>query len=281
MKRILIFFLVFAFNFSANASMKIVASYPPIQSLVLNITKGVHPVITLIKKSNQGHHNVSLTPSQIKKLKKADIVFWTDEKLETFMPKALETTAPEALSVPLMQKTDDLDLLADKTDESKQDMHFWLNPENAKKMLETITQVLIEKDPKNAKDYEKNKEKALSSFDELKEIKSDKNKKIIAFHPGFEYLNDYFGLNIQTAPIDLEKINTPKQIKELNDFMAKEKPDCLIIEPHVTKKQLKKLSLKNVPSIRMDAMGWNTNKGKNHYFRMIKKTVNGLRNCEN
>jgi zinc transport system substrate-binding protein len=261
--------------------MKIVASYPPIQSLVLNITKGVHPVITLIKKSNQGHHDVSLTPSQIKKLKKADIVFWTDEKLESFMPKALETTAPDALSVPLMQKTDNLALLPDKTDESKQDMHFWLSPENAKKMLETISQVLIEKDPQNAKDYEKNKEKALRSLDELKEIKTDKNKKIIAFHPGFEYLNDYFGLDIQTAPIDLEKINTPKQIKELNDFMTKEKPDCLIIEPNITKKQLKKLSLKNVPSVRMDAMGWNTNKGKNHYFRMIKKIVNGLKNCEN
>ena len=202
MKHILLIFLMLL-SFNARAQMKIVASYPPVQSLVWSITQDIHPVSVLISSNKNGHHNVELKPTQIKTLRQADIVFWIDESLENFMPEALKTNAPKALSVPLMQKTVDLKLIPDK---DKFDVHFWLNPDNAEKMLETIVTVLSEKDPANTNKYLKNKENALSYFKTLKDIQTPvSNKKIIAFHSGFDYVNDFFGTKIQTLPFDVDK----------------------------------------------------------------------------
>lgn len=279
MKHILLIFFMFI-SFQTNAAMKIVASYPPIQSLVWSISEGINPVSILINNNKQGHHDITLKPSQIKTLRQADIVFWIDETLENFMPEALKTNAPKALSVPLMKETKDLKLIEQNVEEQKFDVHFWLNPNNAKKMLETICTVLSEKDPKNALRYQENKEKALAYFDKLKDVqKPDKNKKIIAFHNGFDYMNDFFELNIQTAPFDIEKNTTPITLKKLHDYLETEKPHCILIEPGISRRQLKALNLKKQPIVKMDAFGWNINNGPGQYYRMINWNIKALRDC--
>jgi len=280
MKHIILLFLMMM-SFRANAQMKIVASYPPIQSLVWSITQDVHPVSVLINSNKSGHHNVVLKPTQIKTLRQADIVFWVDEDLETFMSQALKQNAPKALSVPLMQKTENLKLLPQKNAQ-KSDVHIWLNPDNAKKMLETISAVLSEKDPTNADKYQKNKEKAISYFDQLQNIKKPNlNKKIIAFHSGFDYMNDYFGLNIQTAPFDMEKTLTPNELIQLQNYLKTQKPDCIIIEPEVSRRQLKAFGLKKQPTIRMDGFGWNIKNGPGQYYRMMNWNMKALQQCVN
>ena len=281
MKHIVLFFLL-VMSFSANAAMKIVASYPPVQSLVWSISQDVHPVSVLINNNKQGHHDITLKPTQVKTLREADIVFWIGEDLENFMPQALKTNAPEAFSVPLMQETADLTLLKNNVNNEKFDVHFWLNPNNAKKMLETIAMVLSQKDPTNADKYQKNKEKAISYFDQLKDIqKPDKNKKIIAFHDGFSYMNDYFGLNIQTVPFDIKKTPTPQDLKKLQDYLKTQNPDCIIIEPQMSRRQEKNFGLKKLPSVKMDGFGWNIKNGPGQYYRMMNWNMKALRQCTN
>ena len=79
MKHTLLIFSMLFFSLTADAAMKIVASYPPVQSLVWSISEGVNPVSILINNNKQGHHDITLKPTQIKTLRQADIVFWIDE----------------------------------------------------------------------------------------------------------------------------------------------------------------------------------------------------------
>ena len=279
MKHILLLLLSFFICKPVVAQMKIVASFPPIQSLVWSITEGIYPVSVLIANPNQGHHDIQLKPSQMKTLKEADIVFWVDENLENFMPKALQSIAPDALSVPLLKQTTDLKLLPSVSNPEQKDVHIWMNPQNAIQMLETITAVLSEKDEKNAVKFEENKQKVLSYLNTLKdEIKPSADKRFLALHDGFDYLNDFFGLSIQTLPLDDKNI-TPADYKKLKEYMINQKPNCFILDPSLSRKNRKQLFLKKEPVIHMDAFAWDYPFGPAHYYQMMKRILRNLREC--
>ena len=280
MKHILLLFLSFFVCRPAFADLKIVASFPPIQSLVWSITENVYPVNVLIANPEQGHHDIQLKPSQMKTLKEADIVFWVDEDLESFMPQALQSIAPDALSVPLLKQTDNLKLVPSVLNKEKNDVHIWMNPSNAMQMLETITAVLSQKDVQNAEKFEENKQKVLSYLNKLKdEKKPSKNKKFLAFHDGFNYFNDFFDVSIQTLPIQDEKNMTPADFKQLKEYLLNEKPACSILDPSLSRKDRKKLLLKKEPVVYMDAFAWKYEFGPAHYYQMMKRILRDLREC--
>ena len=66
MKRIFLILTMIFVAFPALAANKIVASYPPIQSLVWGITEGITPVNAIFVKAQEGHHDIQLKPSQMK-----------------------------------------------------------------------------------------------------------------------------------------------------------------------------------------------------------------------
>jgi len=71
------------------------------------------------------------------------------------------------------------------------DPHIWLDPENAKVILNEMVEHLIENDAKNASTYKKNLKNAEKDLDKLvKKVKSDLNKdfKSIVFHDAYQYL---------------------------------------------------------------------------------------------
>lgn len=54
--------------------------------------------------ANASPHNYALKPSDAKKLQDADIIFWIDEHMETFLEKAIDTLPKNAISVTLAEQ---------------------------------------------------------------------------------------------------------------------------------------------------------------------------------
>ena len=82
------------------------------------------------------------------------------------------------------------------------DPHIWLDPMNAKIILDEMAIHLIENDQKNEKKYKENLKSAHKDLDKLtKKIKSDLNKdfKSVVFHDAYQYFEKRFGINILGA----------------------------------------------------------------------------------
>lgn len=282
MKRIFLILTMGFVAFPALAANKIVASYPPIQSLVWGITEGVAPVSSVFTKAQENHHDIQLKPSQMKVLKGADIVFYASDDLETFMEDALKAVAPNAKAYSLMKEIPELNLLPSSKDSEKKDVHYWLDTANAILMLDKIADIMIENDPKNKNKYEANRKKSKDYIKKLQDIeKPDTSKKFIAFHEGFEYMAKSFDLNIQTADVDVENINTPQAAYKLKQQMQNSNADCFLLEPHITRKQIKALGLKhNKNIVKMDAFGWNIDGGPGQYYNMMRWNLKALNKCK-
>jgi ABC-type Zn2+ transport system, periplasmic component/surface adhesin len=82
------------------------------------------------------------------------------------------------------------------------DPHIWLDPSNAKIILNEMAEHLIENDQKNASTYKANLNKALKDIDKLLEdVKSELNKdfKSIVFHDAYQYFEKRFNVNVLGA----------------------------------------------------------------------------------
>ena len=82
------------------------------------------------------------------------------------------------------------------------DPHIWLDPMNAKVILNEMAEHLIENDKKNESKYKANLKKAHKDLDKLtKKVKSDLNKdfRSIVFHDAYQYFEKRFGVNILGA----------------------------------------------------------------------------------
>ncbi|MBO5997516.1 MAG: zinc ABC transporter substrate-binding protein [Alphaproteobacteria bacterium] len=280
MKRVFLFLFAIFVACPAFAANKIVATYPPIQSLVWSVTEGVAPVNVMFSKAQANHHNVQLKPSQMRILKGATIVFYASDDLETFMKDALKTVAPKAKAYSLMDEIPDLTLLESKKDKDKKDVHYWLDVDNALLMVDKITEIMINEDPKNEKKYLANQEKSKSYINSLKTFeRPDEAKKFVAFHDGFEYMANSFDLDITTSDIDLESMNTPKAVKDAKKEIKESKAVCFLVDPQTNRRYLKSLDLKDKDLAKIDAFGWNIDTGVGQYYRMMRWNLERLVKC--
>ena len=83
----------------------VVTDIAPVHSLVARIMEGVGTP-DLILPQNASPHGFALRPSQAAALQNADLVFWVSENLTPWLGEALETLAPDAVSIELLEVAD-------------------------------------------------------------------------------------------------------------------------------------------------------------------------------
>ena len=84
----------------------------------------------------------------------------------------------------------------------KFDPHIWLDPINAKIILNEMVEHLIENDAKNASTYKSNLDKALKDIDKLTmEVMTELNQSTssIVFHDAYQYFEERFNVNVLGA----------------------------------------------------------------------------------
>ena len=158
---------ILSFFTPANAEIKVVASIKPIHSLASYLMDGIAKP-DLIVDGYASPHGFAMKPSHAKMLQNADLIFWVGEDLESFLEKPLSSIAKKAEKIELME-TKGLQVLKfrernifDEHDHDDHghddhdghahgefDPHIWLDPINAKAILNEMAEHLIENDPKN------------------------------------------------------------------------------------------------------------------------------------
>ena len=233
-KSLLLLFFIFvnsAFAQNENNKKPIIAvSINPIYQIVLAITNDSENIL-MRPDHSKSEHDYQLKKSEIAAFYKADLIFYIDDSLEKNLAKLVKNSDNQKAFQ--LSKINGIKLLQRKDDVKKLDIHLWLNPENAIKISEFITQKLVEIDFENEKKYQANlqkfKKETLANIKEIKEkIVKIQNQNFVFYHDGYQYFADYFGLkNLKTISYNHDNELNIKDLRELDLIVKKEDVKCV------------------------------------------------------
>ena len=282
---------------SANAEIKVVASIKPIHSLASYLMDGINKP-DLIVDGYSSPHGFALKPSHAKMLQEADIIFWIGEDLENFLEKPLKSIAKKAEKIELMEikglkklKFRERNIFDGHDDHGHEghahgeyDPHIWLDPENAKIILNEMVEHLVENDEKNASTYKSNLDKALKDIDKLlKNVKSELNKdfKSIVFHDAYQYFEKRFNVNVLGAfTVNTDVLPGAEQLSEIREIIEHDKVSCVFSEPQFNPDIINAVAKDmNIKTGVLDPLGASLNPGKDLYFDLIKNMSKSFKGC--
>ena len=290
-----------------NANAKdIVVTIKPLHSLVTGVV-GNTAKTHLMVSGNQSPHGFKFKPSQVKLLNNSAVVFYIGDTFETFMEKAFDNIPSNVVKVPVAEKAR-LKLLPyreggaweeDKHeghdhgheghhDEGDGDMHVWLDPDNAIKMIKAITRELSKVYPENRDIYKANArsyvQKIIALDSELSAaLSNSKEFPFIVFHDAYQYFEKHYGLNgVGSITFDPHDFPSPKRLKEIRSKLNATSAACVFSEPQFSDRLVRTvIKGTSAKTALIDPLGSNIKAGPNLYFELLSEMAGSFKRCFN
>ncbi|MDD7426355.1 MAG: zinc ABC transporter substrate-binding protein ZnuA [[Actinobacillus] rossii] len=295
---------VLGVTYSAQAN--IVASVKPLGFIASSIADGVTDT-QIIVPAGASPHDYNLKPSDVQKVKSADIVLWIGKDVDVFLEKSIHQI--ETKNVIELAKLEKVKALLGKSEHHHDDhdhdhdhdhghhhevdengltinWHIWYSPEISKVIANQVAEKLTEKFPSQKAKIAEN----LANFDRTLAAQNDKIKSQLAaykdkgfyvFHDAYGYFNDAYGLK-QTGAFTINPLVAPgaKTLAHIKEEIAEHKVTCLFAEPQFTPKVIETLSKgADVKVGRLDPMGDAISLGPNSYANFLQFTADSYAQC--
>ena len=310
---IIILFFFSSVNVFASETIGIITTIKPIDSLVSAVVGDTGKTISLIP-SETSPHEFRLKPSDARALQNGNIIFYISPHLETSIVKVFETLPKNIKIINLMEETgiehlsirdneawelhdhhddekhDDHDKHAQKDEhddhKSKDDVHIWLDPENAIKIIKKVNTELSFFFPENAKIYDENATKIINKIKSLKkqlkkELLPIKEKPYIVFHDAYQYFEKTFQLNaVGSIALEDDIASSPKQISFIKNKIIKSKASCVFQEPQFDNKLVKTVIEGTQAKIgTLDPLGFGIKEKEDFYLQLLRNMSKNLKEC--
>ena len=303
--------LLFISNTSVFASETkgVITTIQPINALVNAVIGNTGGSTSLIP-SEVSPHEFKLKPSDVKSLQDGNIIFYISSHLESSITKVFKNLPKNIKIVNLMEETgvnhlairdneewerhdhhDDHDKHAKKDDhhddhEKEDDVHIWLDPDNAIKIIQKVNKELSLLFPENSQIYNKNATDIINKITELKreikeELLSIKDKPYIVFHDAYQYFEKVFGLNaVGSIALEDDVATSPKQISYIRNKIIKSNVSCVFQEPQFDSKLVKTVVEGTDAKIgTLDPLGVDIANKKDFYLQLIRNMSKSLKEC--
>ncbi len=264
-------------------TLKIVTTNSILEDMVNQIVQDKGEVYSIVKRGVDPHE-YEPQPEDIAKSNDADLLFHNGLNLETggngWFKKLVETAHKEfdkdvfAASkevTPLHLTTNEaeedphawLDLengfsyvetmsqfIEEKDPKNNEDPHAWLDLENGISYVETMSQIIQEKDPKNKAFYQKNTEAYVKKLADLHQkaqsmyLEIPENQRLLVTSEGaFKYFSKAYHVNpTYIWEINTEAQGTPEQMETVLSKIRQSKVKHLFVETSVSDKSMKQVA---------------------------------------
>jgi len=294
---------------AAAEAPAVVASIPPIHSLVAAVMAGVGTPALLIPGA-VSEHTYTLKPSDARLLDRAAVVFWVGPPVEGYLAKPLAALAGRARVVELLDAEGverlpargggvwdehahddhDHDKAGDEHDDHGHDAttdgHVWLAPANARAIGRAVAATLSAADPANAARYADNLaalEARLGALDE--ELKATmapvRGVPFIVFHDAYQYLEAAYGLaSAGSVTVSAERKPGAKRLAELRAKLREAGARCVFAEPQFPSALVRTVAEgTGARTGSLDQLGAGIAAGPDLYFTMMRKLAGDLAGC--
>ena len=206
---------------TAKGGAVVVATTYPVYLFASAVTEGVdgYDVELMIDQPVSCLHDYTLSVNDMRALEGADVIVMNGAGLEETMEDALSSVGEK----PVIDCSEEIDLLPSPEDPQEPDPHIWMDPELACGMLSNLADGLGGLDPDHAAAFASNADDAAeairSAHETLKAQLADLPcRELITFHDGFQYFARAFDLTILRA-IE-EEAGSEASAKEVGDILS-------------------------------------------------------------
>lgn len=197
----------------AQAQLKVVASTTDLADIAAAVG-GRHVQVRNVSEGYQDPHFAEAKPSFVLQLRNADVFAFVGLDLEVGWLSLLVQGARNpkvspggAGYVDVSQAIRVLDRATGRVDRGQGDVHalgnphYWLDPENGRRIAQLFRTKFSALDPRNARSYEANAtafENRLNAAErEWQPLRAQiKGKPVVAYHTSWKYLAEYTGMNL-------------------------------------------------------------------------------------
>ena len=166
------------------------------------------------------------------------------------------------------------------------DPHIWLDPVNAKVLVQEIEEALAAADPDHAATYDANAEAVTAKLDALisdveAEVAGLSDKGFIVFHDAYHYFEERFGLEAAgSITVSPEVMPGAERVAELRDKVQDLGATCIFSEPQFEPRLVQTISEgTGARSGVLDPLGADLTDGPDLYFQLIRNMATSFRTC--
>ena len=232
-----------------NGKLNVVTTTSMITDLVKNIGGDAINVQGLMG-SGVDPHLYKASEGDVTKLVDADIIFFNGLHLEGKLVDVFEKMSSQTKTpISLAESLDKSKLIGSEYFASNYDPHVWFDIDFFKEFAKKVTNVLAEKDPKNAEFFRKNEKRYLTDLDKLKndvqgvinQLPAEK-RILVTAHDAFNYFGQAYGFKV----VGLQGISTATEagvqdVQKLASFIIQYKIKAIFIESSVPKRTIEAL----------------------------------------
>ena len=237
--------------------ISVITTFSILHDLTSQLAPAHFEVSTLVE-PDQDAHTYQPKPSDLKRLKNAQLVIlnglgfelWADKLLSANQfkgQKVIATTGIKTLMAPGEHSDHHHD---DHHDHGEQDPHAWHNPENIRIYISQIEKALIELSPSQEKEIHQRATDYLRLVNEKHQTYkakyaalNEEKRKVITNHDSFQYYGNAYGIRFLSAQgVSTESEPTAKNIARLIKQIRKEQIKCLFVETTSNPKVLEQIT---------------------------------------
>ena len=254
---------------------KIVVSIYPLHALASGVMAGVGTPALLLE-SGQSPHDFALKPSQARLLQSADLLIWIGEGLE-FPLARFAGNMPPGRSLPLTTA---------RAARSGQNLHIWLNPDQAGKIVSLLAAKLADLDPEHAALYAANSAalglriaNLAQELDAL--LRPFRSVPYIVYHQAYRPFERRFGLsNLGAVTRDPELQPGARHIRRMRTIIAASGAHCIFREPQFKPQIFAAIAEDSDIHVgELDPLGVGLEPGVNGFFDLMRNLAHGYAGC--
>jgi len=303
--------LVLGINNVSHAD--VVTSIKPLGFIAAAIAQGVTPV-TVVLPDGASEHDYALRPSDVRRIKSADLLVWVGPEMEAFITRSasqlpanknLELTALPVIQSHLVADVgDDHDHTAAQSNaltstnsadrevsdshshQGIHNMHIWMSPEMALLSATAIHDRLVQLMPGQQKLLDSNLSKFKANLDHADEaiqqqLNTVRDKRYYVFHDAYTYFEQHYGL----SPLGYFTVNPEIQpgAQKLHDIrtqLTEHKAQCVFAEPQFRPAVIDAVSRgTGVRKGTLDPLGSNISLSQDSYVKFLSQLSSQYVSC--
>ena len=289
----------------AAHAVEVVVSIKPIHALVAGVM-GESGEPRLMITGAASPHTYQMRPSDARMLNTADLIVWVGETMETFLDRPIAVLGSGAEVVTLhtdagmrllpsreggIWRDEDLPAHVDGHDghghdHGELDAHLWLDPGNARRIVDVVADALGRVDPGGVRTFRANAEAMRLRIDALESslrvrLAPVRRHAFVVFHDGYGYFERAFGLNGKGAvTVDPARRPGARRLAELRGALAEHDVRCVFTEPQFEPDLVRTvIEGTGVGTAPLDPLGVDVAPGPGAWFAIMRGLGDSVAKC--
>jgi zinc transport system substrate-binding protein len=280
---------------SAAHAVEVVVTIKPLHGLVSRVMAGAGAPHLLVQ-GGLSPHIYALRPSDAAKLNAANLFIRMSDAMEPFTARIVKAL-PSRVHVVTLADAPGLRLLPRRTgatfaddghghDHGTVDGHAWLDPVNAKLMVDHIAEALAAAAPAEADTFRANAVALKADLDALdaelaRELAQLAGKPFVVLHDALQYFEQRYGLKAVGAIVVSPEVSPgARRLSALRRRIADLKAACVLAEPQLDPRLAEAVVEGTGARIgAIDPEGLKIAPGPDHYFVLLRALARDLRAC--